>query len=78
LVDLLINWIELFNQSLYIILIKIDYDIVPFLAVDCGIKIKDLDDIKRLDLYFVNDLQSAYKWGMKELDIKVINPGVSK
>jgi len=55
-----------------IILIKIDYDIIPFLAVDCGVKIKDLKDIKRLDLYFVNDLQEAYRWGMKELDIKVI------
>jgi len=55
-----------------IILVKFNYDIKPFLAVDCGDAVKDKDGKKRLDLYFVNDLDSAFKFGTRELDIKVV------
>lgn len=55
-----------------IILVKHDYDIKPFLAVDCGGAIRDKDGKKRLDLYFVNDLDGAFKFGEREMDIKVV------
>jgi len=54
------------------ILVKYNYDIMSFLAVDCGYDIKDKDGKKRLDLYFVNDLPNAFRFGERELDIKVI------
>lgn len=55
-----------------IVLVRLNYRIVPFLAVDCGYAIKDEDGKKRLDLYFVNDLDNAFKFGVKELEIKVL------
>jgi len=51
-----------------VILVKFDASVVPFLAVDCGGAIKG----RELDLYFVNDLNSAFAFGRRELEVKVI------
>ena len=51
-----------------IILVNFDTGIEPFLSVDCGEAIKG----KHIDLYFVNDLKNAFKFGKKEMEIKVI------
>ena len=54
------------------ILVKYNYDIMSFLAVDCGYNIKNKDGKIRLDLYFINDSDNAFRFGERELDIKVI------
>ena len=51
-----------------IVLVKFDTGIKPFLAVDTGQAIKG----KHIDLYFVNDLDSAFEFGVREMKIKVI------
>lgn len=51
-----------------IILVKFDTGIEPFLSVDCGGAIRG----KRIDLYFVNDLKEAFRFGKKDLEVKVI------
>jgi len=51
-----------------IVLVKFDTGIKPFLAVDTGQAIKG----KHIDLYFINDLDSAFEFGLREMEIKVI------
>lgn len=51
-----------------VLLVKFDTGIVPFLAVDVGGAIKG----KHIDLYFGNDLTSAFSFGVKDLEVKVI------
>jgi len=52
-----------------IVLVKFDTGIKPFLAVDTGQAIKG----KHIDLYFVNDLDSAFEFGNRYLEVKVIS-----
>jgi len=51
-----------------VVLVKFGTAIEPFLAVDVGGAIKG----KHLDLYFGNDLNKAFGFGVKELEVKVI------
>jgi len=57
-----------------VFLVKFGNSIEPFLAVDRGgaIQIED-DGMVHIDLYFINDLTSAFNFGVKELEVKVIN-----
>jgi 3D (Asp-Asp-Asp) domain-containing protein len=50
--------------------IIVDGETKEILAVDCGSKIKGK---KRMDIYFGNDLQSAYEFGVRELEVKKVN-----
>ena len=52
-----------------IVIVKFDTGIEGFLAVDCGYLIKG----KKIDLYFINDLDSAFEFGNRQLEIKVIS-----
>jgi 3D (Asp-Asp-Asp) domain-containing protein len=51
-----------------VVLIKFDTGIFPFLAVDCGGAING----KHIDLYFVNDLDGAFQFGNREMEVKII------
>ena len=51
-----------------IVLIEIDDEIEPYLAVDCGGAIKGY----RLDLYMQYDLDKAFNWGVREVRARVI------
>lgn len=51
-----------------VVLVKFDTGIKPFLAVDTGEAIKG----KHIDLYFKNDLDSAFAFGKQRLEARVI------
>ena len=51
-----------------VILVKFDTGIEGFLAVDTGGAVKG----KHIDLYFVNDLDSAIDFGIQEREVRVI------
>ena len=73
----ILKWSEYFNFCATdnqlipygsVVLVKFDTGVEPFLAVDCGGAITG----KHLDLYFGNDLNKAFGFGVKELEVKVI------
>jgi 3D (Asp-Asp-Asp) domain-containing protein len=51
-----------------VVLVKFDTGIEGFLSVDCGGAIKG----RHIDLYFVNDLDSAFDFGNRQLEVKII------
>jgi len=73
----ILKWSEYFNFCATdnqlipygsVVLVKFDTGIEPFLAVDVGGAVRG----KHLDLYFGNDLNKAFGFGVKELEVKVI------
>ena len=51
-----------------VLLVQIDNEQLPFLAVDVGGAIKG----NKLDLYFVNDLEAAFEFGRQDVLVKRI------
>jgi 3D (Asp-Asp-Asp) domain-containing protein len=50
------------------VLVKFDTGITSFVAVDCGALVKG----KKIDLYFGKDVKSAVNFGVKNVEVKVI------
>ena len=51
-----------------ILLVEIDEEIMPYLAVDTGGAIKG----KKIDLYFKDDIDAAFRFGRRELKVGVL------
>ena len=50
--------------------VKIDGEVKEILAVDCGSAIKGE---RRMDIYFGNDTESAFEFGVRELEVRKID-----